>query len=610
MATYTPRGDGLVNVDVGGGRMLAMPEAHAQAGGATLAPAATMPELPGPNPHSMIGSGEAVAGPGGGGETYVDIYGNPHLKNAPPSGFEKAVGEAWQSATAPRTPVAAGIALEKKDTPGADIYGNPLRAAPAATAPGAPTAAEKVPTETLTRFDPGAGRQTTTPQADYFGAATAPAPTRVVQTSKGGDIRASFVRKPGEQLAPGVAEYADSLDPADITSKRETAVTNAAIARDNGVAAEIDAIKAAESELEAQRSQVAQNRAALQQKLDIVDQREREAMSATPQTRREVLQSRGALAGVMSGLSIALGGWIQGLRGGENPGLKIINDSIESEISSQRAKWEAQKDKVGMARSDFGQAMQLYGDPNMAEADMRMRALTLAANMAGTYKTQGENQEWLANQQQVTQQLAAQAAGEKQKWKTLADGQVVQENYVYKPPTFATVGGPPKVTKEQKDQREEEDKAGERLVRTRDGRYVYAVSAKARDEVQKRVTAAGNLLDTLDLIESKLPKGGGATLDPDARAEIEVARDIAQSQLSEAQGQGVVTKADAERMGPSMANLNAMLSNNAAGLRTVRGLMKATHDATIRDNTFEDPRRQLPGAGSRGGGNFKPGVEK
>src|SRR5689334_22887012 len=99
-----------------------------------------------------------------------------------------------------------------------------------------------------------------------------------------------------------------------------------------------------------------------------------------------------------------------------------------------------------------------------------------------------------------TQALAGQAAAEKQKLHTLANGQVLQENYVYKPPTFAQIGGAPKLTKEQK---EDEEKAGERLIRTRDGRYVYAVSDKAHDEVQKRVTASGNLLDTLDFIESK-----------------------------------------------------------------------------------------------------------
>src|SRR6187399_1844711 len=448
MATYSPRPDGLVNVTTDSGRVLPMAEAQAQAGGATLAPPMPAPfAAPGPppvaNPYSAIGP-NAVAGPGGGSDeaAIAAAMANPQAP-APPQPASPFVNS--QLSLAPGTRLEAPPLPSGKPRPDFAAGVQQLQAEAPQVNPEADL--QGADPRNLTRIDPRSADQGLSPQAQFFGSAQGPG--RVVQTSKGGDIRASFVRKPGEELAPGVKEYADSLNPQELASKRESLITNAAIAHDNATASMLDATRQAESELEAQRAQVAQNRAALQQKLDIVDRREREAADATPQTRREVLQSRGALAGVLSGLSIALGGRVQGLRGGENTGLKIVNDAIESEISSRRAKWEASKDKIGMARSDFGQAMQLYGDPNMAEADMRMRALTLAANMANGYKVQGENQEWLANQQQVSQQLAAQAAGEKQKWKTLADGQVLQENYVYKPPTYGQIGGVQRLTKEQ-----------------------------------------------------------------------------------------------------------------------------------------------------------------
>lgn len=594
MATYSPRPDGLVNVDIGGGRVLPMAESQAQAGGATLAPPSIQelygtPRQPLPNlpPDTGALPPQFAAG-----------------ASLPPPAPPQMSPEQFRAQLAPP----ASHAPAPESLVPAQFGGRPRAAQPDYSPLDVPEPPHPSPGEAgtdasgLTRIDPRSADQGLSPQAQFFGAGQAPG--RVVQTSKGGDIRASFVRKPGEELAPGVKEYAGSLNPQELASKRETLVTNAAIAHDNATASMLDATRQAESELEAQRAQVAQNRAALQQKLDIVDRREREAADATPQTRREVLQSRGALAGVMSGLSIVLGGYVQGLRGGENPGLKIVNDAIESEISSQRAKWEAAKDKIGMARSDFGQAMQLYGDPNMAEADMRMRALTLAANMANGYKAQGENQEWLANQQQVTQQLQAQAAAEKQKWKTLADGQVLQENYVYKPPTFGQIGGVPKLTKEQREQMKD---ARERLIRVPGGSYYYSKNPAHTQALQDKITAASNTLDAFNQIKARLPRGGGPVTDPNVRKEIEAIQDRALSSLSASEAQGVVTKADAERASATLSDINALITDGGAGLKATESVVRNNMEATIRDNTFADPDAVTPskvGAAST----FKPGL--
>lgn len=598
MATYTPRPDGLVNVDIGGGRMLPMGEAQAQAGGATPAPPPSIAELYGtprqPLPQLPPDTGlpPQFATPGVSAPAPQQMSPEAFRARLQPPGVHAPAPEAFPSSLGgggrARAPEAgqAYAALDTPEPPHEDIPGN------AAENPNG-----------LVRIAPEQQSPEGSPQARFFGQQQG---GQIVQTSKGGDIRASFVRRPGEELDPAAKAYADSLDPAALASSHETATTNAAIARDNAVASQIDATRQAEGELEAQRAQVAQNRAALQQKLDIVDRREREAADATPQTRREVLQSRGALAGVLSGISIALGGYVQGLRGGENPGLKIINDSIESEISSQRAKWEASKDKVGMARSDFGQAMQLYGDPNMAEADMRMRALTLAANMTNAYKAQGDNQEWLANQQMIGQQLAGQAAAEKQKWKTLADGQVVQENYVYHAPTFAQVGGGSRLSP--KDQREEAEKARERLVRAYDGKFYYA-NGRAQNvpELQTKLTAAGNFVDVLDKIDSRLAKAG-PTLDLDDRNTIEALRQQGLSLNSKLLGEGVVTEGDAKRNAKYLGDTNSLISDNRAALKALRGTALDIHNSVLRDNTSQDPygyEPTLPGRAS----SFKAGLK-
>lgn len=596
MAYFSARPDGLVDADIGNGRMLPMLEEHARAGGLLPAP---MPAIPVGNPASMANDPNVVAGPGGAPADDASLIANA-MNNpqptapapltqgsyngiplpAPGRGF---LDDTQQKGGAPRPEFAAGVEKLQAEAPhvNRDVPGDTHE-------------------QGLTRIDPNGGGEQR--PAGIFGAQQGPG--RIVQTSKGGDIRASFVRRPGEELDEGTKAYADSIDPEALRGQRETSVTNAAIARDNAVAADISATAKAEAQIEEQRQQVAKNRAILQQKTDIIDRRQKEAESATPQTRDEVLKSRGAVAGVLAGISIALGGYLQGMRGGENPGLKIVNDSIESEISSQRAKWEAMKDKIGAARSDFGHAMQLYGDPNMAEADMRMRSWQLAANMSAAHKAQGDNAEWLANQQQLTQQMVGNAAAEKQKWKNLADGQVVQENYQYHAPTFAQVGGPPKLNK---DQREQMKEARERQIRLPDGNYAYAVNPAHVRTIQDKITAASNTLDAFGQIRSLLPKGGGPVTDPNVRKKIEAIQDRALSSLSASESQGVVTKADAERASATLSDINAIITDGGAGLQATESVVRNNMDATIRDNTYADPDATTPTRGGKAT-TFQPGL--
>jgi hypothetical protein len=556
-----------------------MSEAHAQAGGATPAiiqhlygqPKNAIPQLP---PDGSLPPQFATPPP----PLSPAEFRSQVTPPAPP-GVHASAPPAEPLFPASLTPRPQGL----REAPAIDprAYASSDDPTPAPSIPGQ---GEPPPDASgLTRINPNMAPQG--PPGMNFGTS----PGRIVQTSKGGDIRASFTRQPGVALDPAAKAYADSIDPEGLASKRETMTTNAALAADNAIASQISATKEAEAELEAQRAQVAQNRVALQEKLNIVDQREREAATATPQTRREVLQSRGALAGVMSALSIALGGWVQGLRGGENVGLKMLNDSVESEIASQRAKWEAQRDKVGMARTDFGQAMQLYGDPNMAEADMRMRALTLAANMSDAYDKQGKNQEWLANQQQVTQQLQAQAAAEKQKWKTLAEGQVLQENYVYKPPTFAQVGGAPKLTK---DQREDQKDARKRIIRLPDGNYAYLSNDSRLKDVQEQLTAGGDVVDGMSKL---LALANDNTLTPGAKRDRykALAQDI-RPIISVAKKQGAMGEQEVKGYEDILGDPSAVLRDNGATLKTAIEQQHSRNQRVIRDNAFADPDATTP----------------
>lgn len=588
MAYYSPRPDGLVNVDIGGGRALPMLLEHAQAAGALPMP--DVPMVPVANPNSALGP-NAFAGAGASDESAIaSALANPQPVPAPVSPFQNGklnipAGTPLQSGSVSKTDFAQGVQQLQSEAPQTqpDEGGgaNGLIAIGGGGAQGGP--------------------QGLSPQAMFFGAQ---GPGHTVQVSKGGDLRTSFVRRPGVAIDESLQQYGEDTNPKDIASKRETLVTNAAIAADNAVQQQIDATKQAEAELEQQRAQVAQNRAVLQQKYDAIEARDREAAAATPQTRSQIIQGRGTLANMMSGLSIALGGWVQGLKGGPNSGLDILNDAVQGEIDTQRARYEAMKSNSAAASTAFGKVMQLYGDPNMAEADMRMRALTLAANMADAYKAQGMNQLELARQQELTRQLHAQAAEEKQKLKTLAEGQIVQENYQYQAPQFVTVGG---ASAKSKDQREEEEKARERLVRLYNGEYRYATGrAQNVPELQGKLTSAGNFLDTLDKIETRLAKAG-PTLSLDDRNAVEALRQQALSQNSKLLGEGVVTEGDAKRNAKYLGDTNAILSDNRSGLRALRSVATDMHNSIVRDYTSKDPYGYVESLPSRSS-TFKPGL--
>lgn len=97
------------------------------------------------------------------------------------------------------------------------------------------------------------------------------------------------------------------------------------------------------------------------------------------------------IAGV---LAVALGGYAQGLRGGPNTALEIINKSIDDDVASQRANLETKKGLLDSKSSLFAQKMQMYGDERAAalatKQDVLAGAIATAEAAMGDAKTDQE----------------------------------------------------------------------------------------------------------------------------------------------------------------------------------------------------------------------------
>ncbi len=84
-------------------------------------------------------------------------------------------------------------------------------------------------------------------------------------------------------------------------------------------------------------------------------------------------RSTGQKIGVM--ISLALGGFVQGVRGGSNPGMDIINNAIERDIKAQEFAYHATRDTAAMKQTAFGLAMQKYQNVDAARSMARAASL-------------------------------------------------------------------------------------------------------------------------------------------------------------------------------------------------------------------------------------------
>jgi hypothetical protein len=203
-----------------------------------------------------------------------------------------------------------------------------------------------------------------------------------------------------------------------------------------------------------------------------------------PTEKRYWAENGGIGARLLAAISITAGGITQGLRGGQNPGLAIINNSIERWIDSEEREYNRKKGAVDAAKNDYAAALNRYGTPEAAREWLRVKGHTLANNMLENRlklaDVRGmEDQAYLAIQEQKNQRNQFLV----NLYTMLQDKET--QSFRTIPAHSVQVGGP--VSEKPEDRK--------RRIKLADGSWGYVRSLKTgeADEVQTTVDAYGQL---------------------------------------------------------------------------------------------------------------------
>jgi hypothetical protein len=126
--------------------------------------------------------------------------------------------------------------------------------------------------------------------------------------------------------------------------------------------------------------------------------------------------SKSTFAQMMTAVSIAIGGALQGLRGGPNPGLEMSNQAIDRWLIGKREEYSRAKDHADAADNQFARMVDTFGSENLATANMREQAYAARdamlldyADVMGTPSAKEAAQALLLSQQEQRAQGKAQA---------------------------------------------------------------------------------------------------------------------------------------------------------------------------------------------------------
>jgi hypothetical protein len=305
------------------------------------------------------------------------------------------------------------------------------------------------------------------------------APQQRVMKVKGGDVRASFTRTPGEEVPEDIKRDALSTTPEDLEINADSIATQREELRQKREQ-QIQDQQAMLDREAVRRAHVDQTLAAKQ---DVVNQRDREIDKMRPGGMKDVIKDMGVFGQLSAALTMIAGGYQAGLTGGQNAGYGMIRDTIQQGIADQRAAYEEAKERGETARNDYAHAIALYGTPEAAALDLEMRHIGVAEKMLENRAGKIQDQEYLNNANQAANELRQQRAEVKLKLMEIEKGKTLQENYVNVPDRYVGSGGPAKVKKED----------GEREVRLPDGQYMFARDATQARKLQDVVKANARL---------------------------------------------------------------------------------------------------------------------
>lgn len=224
-------------------------------------------------------------------------------------------------------------------------------------------------------------------------------PAKLVTTSE--TVKSTQLGAVPEKLSGDIADQE-----ADIDRQQAAASDMTAVAATHSLQQQAEVIRQQQADAaaaQAERARVDQRISSLQAKSD---SDEAAMVQAKPQGIKDYWGGS-MLAQMISGLSLALGAGVQ-TRTGVNPAEQMLDKSIDRWVNDQKQQYDAAKDKATLSNNKYKDALQTFGTPEAAQAQLRLQSLAAKNALAQNMAEQSKVPQWLANAQLEQQRTALQ----------------------------------------------------------------------------------------------------------------------------------------------------------------------------------------------------------
>ncbi len=155
----------------------------------------------------------------------------------------------------------------------------------------------------------------------------------------------------------------------------------------------------------------------------------------------QYMNSKEGLPALAIGLSVMLGAVSQSLGGGENPGLKMVNDAIGRNIDAQKANLAEKRGKIGDQRNLLGDMRAQFGDSDKAEQATWLLYLDKAKSELASEMAKATIPEVKAKYAGAIAEIDKSSAARQERWSKDANDSIVTEQHERYRPAQAAGGG-------------------------------------------------------------------------------------------------------------------------------------------------------------------------
>ena len=279
----------------------------------------------------------------------------------------------------------------------------------------------------------------------------APPPARFHRIP-GADIRASFqVQKGNEQLRDETYSKLETLNTNEKLQLSMQGDRDEANRRREIEMYDRDVIPAVERAEIEQRKRLQWIRTEVKQKQDAIS-RERQAIDKLEVDPDKIWEGKEWARGLMF-VSLLAGGALQGWNGGgSNPAWDQLQDAINQSVATQKENYQRRREGLAAQETEFERLMQVYGDPQTAEAELRARHEAVVSAYAKKFAMEVGAEEVKANVAQGMTELDKKLLQDRLQLDQQLSDKVV-ESWAHRPEQVVQVGGQRPETPEERSRR-------------------------------------------------------------------------------------------------------------------------------------------------------------